>query len=40
MISTRPGVVRQTKQGKTWVEGSQRRYIPQLDDLVIGTIGK
>ena len=36
--STRAGTVRAEPSGKLWVEGSQKRYIPQTDDLVIGII--
>ncbi|CAG9465070.1 unnamed protein product [Pedinophyceae sp. YPF-701] len=35
---TKAGVLRLTKQGRLWVEGNQKRYIPQTDDLVIGVV--
>jgi exosome complex RNA-binding protein Rrp4 len=30
MLCSRAGVVRSTRQGRVWVEGSQKRYIPQV----------
>lgn len=38
IASTRSGVLNQTKQGKLWVEGRQRRCVPAAEELVIGTI--
>ncbi|KAJ3237812.1 exosome non-catalytic core subunit rrp40 [Chytriomyces hyalinus] len=36
---TKAGVLRQTAQGdKVWVEGNQRRYVPQLNESVLGVI--
>eukprot|EP00775_Hariotina_reticulata_P007743 gene7743-7942_t len=30
------GIVRQTKAGKLWLEGRQKRYIPAEEDFVVG----
>ena len=38
LICTKAGLLRSTAKGKLWVEGSQKRYIPQTEDLVIGII--
>lgn len=38
LLCSRAGLLRQTKQGQIWVEGTQRRYIPQVDDMVLGTV--
>lgn len=38
IVSTKAGKVQQTKSGKLWLEGRQKKYIPSEDDLVIGII--
>eukprot|EP00884_Botryococcus_braunii_P002487 jgi/Botrbrau1/12239/Bobra.0361s0005.3 len=38
LTTSKAGVLRKTKAGKLWVEGRQRRYVPAVDDLVVGTI--
>eukprot|EP00898_Chlorokybus_atmophyticus_P005746 jgi/Chlat1/6172/Chrsp41S05715 len=40
IVATKAGVVRQTKQGKLWIEGRQKRYIPTLEDCVIGVVNE
>ncbi|KAK9804839.1 hypothetical protein WJX72_008204 [[Myrmecia] bisecta] len=36
--SIKPGVLKQTKSGKYWIEGRQKRYIPAVDDVVVGVV--
>eukprot|EP00238_Polyblepharides_amylifera_P006106 CAMPEP_0196573906 /NCGR_PEP_ID=MMETSP1081-20130531/3725_1 /TAXON_ID=36882 /ORGANISM="Pyramimonas amylifera, Strain CCMP720" /LENGTH=200 /DNA_ID=CAMNT_0041891759 /DNA_START=15 /DNA_END=614 /DNA_ORIENTATION=+ len=36
--ATRTGALRYSHPGKYWVEGSQRRYLPQIDDPIVGLI--
>ncbi|BDA49650.1 Exosome complex component rrp40 [Coccomyxa sp. Obi] len=36
--TSKAGVLRQTKVGKLWVEGRQKRYIPSTGDDVVGIV--
>lgn len=38
VISTRAGIVRHYQPGKYWIEGSQKRYVPAVEDSVIGIV--
>ena len=38
LLASRPGVLLKSKAGKLWVFGQQKRYIPSIDDAVIGVI--
>ncbi|KAG6548367.1 hypothetical protein Mapa_010146 [Marchantia paleacea] len=38
IVVTRAGRLRHTKPNKYWVEGSQKRYVPNLEDGVIGIV--
>jgi exosome complex component RRP40 len=38
IASLKAGVLRQTKSGKLWVETRQRRYIPAVNEPVVGTV--
>lgn len=38
IVVTRPGRLRSTKHNKYWVEGSQKRYVPNVEDGVIGVV--
>uniref|UniRef100_A0A7S0QLZ0 Ribosomal RNA-processing protein 40 n=1 Tax=Pyramimonas obovata TaxID=1411642 RepID=A0A7S0QLZ0_9CHLO len=38
VVATRAGAVRNTAQGQYFIEGSQKRYIPQVDDAVIAVV--
>ncbi|KAI5074353.1 hypothetical protein GOP47_0010314 [Adiantum capillus-veneris] len=38
VIATKAGRLKFIKPNKVWVEGSQKRYIPSLDDVVIGLV--
>ncbi|KAK9904762.1 hypothetical protein WJX75_002069 [Coccomyxa subellipsoidea] len=36
--TSKAGILRQTKSGKVWVEGRQKRYIPSTGDDVVGVV--
>ncbi|KAL4543023.1 hypothetical protein Ndes2526B_g03701 [Nannochloris sp. 'desiccata'] len=38
LIASRPGLLQQSKDGKLWVFGRQKRYIPSVDDAVLGVV--
>ncbi|KAK9793711.1 hypothetical protein WJX73_004354 [Symbiochloris irregularis] len=38
LVASRAGVLKQTKAGKVWIEGRLKRYIPAVDDAVVGII--
>lgn len=38
IVASKCGVLRQTRGGQLWIEGRQRRYIPQDGDTVIGVV--
>lgn len=38
--ATRAGRLRQTGGGKLWVETNQRRYLPAVDDAVVGVVAE
>eukprot|EP00882_Tetradesmus_deserticola_P002813 GHRQ01002990.1.p2 GENE.GHRQ01002990.1~~GHRQ01002990.1.p2 ORF type:complete len:233 (+),score=64.67 GHRQ01002990.1:673-1371(+) len=38
VVAQKCGVVRQTRNGKLWLESKQKRYIPAEEDLVVGVI--
>lgn len=38
VIATKAGRLKFIKPNKVWVEGSQKRYIPSLEDVVIGLV--
>mmetsp|Transcript_23667 Transcript_23667/g.65640 ORF Transcript_23667/g.65640 Transcript_23667/m.65640 type:complete len:241 (+) Transcript_23667:223-945(+) len=38
LLSSKPGLVKETSTGKVWMQGIQKRFIPAVDDLVIGVI--
>eukprot|EP00271_Cylindrocystis_brebissonii_P002226 TRINITY_DN12662_c0_g1_i2.p1 TRINITY_DN12662_c0_g1~~TRINITY_DN12662_c0_g1_i2.p1 ORF type:complete len:245 (+),score=68.90 TRINITY_DN12662_c0_g1_i2:493-1227(+) len=38
VVATRVGVLRAAKRNKLWLEGSQKRYLPAVDDVVVGTV--
>jgi exosome complex component RRP40 len=38
LIASRPGLLQQSKNGKLWVFGRQKRYIPSVDDAVLGVV--
>jgi exosome complex component RRP40 len=38
LIASRPGLLQQSKKGKLWVFGRQKRYIPSVDDAVLGVV--
>ncbi|CAM6098182.1 unnamed protein product [Calypogeia fissa] len=38
IVVTRPGRLWQTKPNKYWVEGSQKRYVPNVEDGVLGVV--
>ncbi|KAL3134986.1 hypothetical protein ABBQ32_007940 [Trebouxia sp. C0010 RCD-2024] len=38
LCTTKSGILRKTKVGKLWVEGRQKRYIPAVEESVIGVI--
>ena len=38
LVASRPGLLQQSKNGKLWVFGKQKRYIPSVDDAVLGVI--
>lgn len=38
LIASRPGVLLKSRAGKLWIFGRQKRYIPSLDDAVVGVV--
>jgi exosome complex component RRP40 len=38
LLASRPGLLQQSKNGKLWVFGRQKRYIPSVDDAVLGVV--
>lgn len=38
VVATKAGRLKYTKPNKFWVEGSQKRYIPSAEDVVIGLV--
>lgn len=38
LVATKIGVLNQTKDGKFWIAGRQKRYTPSIGDPVLGTI--
>jgi exosome complex component RRP40 len=38
LVASRPGLLQQSKNGKLWVFGRQKRYIPSVDDAVLGVV--
>lgn len=38
VLATKAGRLKHTKPNKYWVEGSQKRYIPSAEDVVIGLV--
>jgi len=38
--ATRAGRLRQTGGGKLWVETNQRRYLPAVEDAVVGVVAE
>ncbi|GAQ81548.1 Exosomal 3'-5' exoribonuclease complex subunit Rrp40 [Klebsormidium nitens] len=38
LVVTKAGRLRHTKPSKYWVEGSQRRYVPAVEDVVVGVV--
>lgn len=38
LVATKAGLLRQTRTGKLWIEGQNRRYTPAVDDAVVGMI--
>lgn len=40
VCTIKSGILQKTKTGKLWVEGRQKRYIPAVDESVIGIIAE
>lgn len=38
VIATKSGRLKFMKPNKVWVEGSQKRYIPSIEDIIIGLV--